>query len=108
MNLLRDVCTAVGAIVIAANVLLLFWVAARASCMFLGDWLAERRQVSGPDSPLGEVAASGPDRHPSLSHARSRDGSVGAARDASRQSGASQRPGLRAVPTHPTCRGGAA
>jgi len=110
MNLLRDVCTAVGVLVLVANVLFLWVVATGEIVRQVRRW-ADGQKISGLDGTArgsgGDVEAgllSVPPGHAPGVGRRS----VGTARKASQTSGASQRPELRAVPTHPARRGGAA
>ena len=92
--LLRDFCTALGALVLLANVALMVWIGVRGMAMLVGDWLADRRDSSGPACSSGEVRVVPDSNHPSLVPGEGGDGTA--------------RVHLRAVPSRRCSEGGAA
>lgn len=91
--ILRDLCTAIGALVLILNAGLMVWWATRCAVIAWGDWRESRRKISGPARPLGEVRPVSDPTHPALVPGGAALGTA--------------RPHLRAVPSR-RCEGGAA
>ena len=92
--ILRDLCTAIGALVLILNAGLMVWWATRCAVIAWGDWRETRRKISGPARPLGEVRVVPGSSHPSLVPSEGGDGTA--------------RVHLRAVPSRRCSEGGAA